>query len=84
MAGLSGSSDWGGCGDEHPLFIDAGGGAERVGEVLQGTRVEVVGAAGPYSRVHVIGPAVREVPAPITFAPGVEALMLRQDAVSCN
>jgi hypothetical protein len=84
IGGIAGSSEWGGCPEDRPLFVDAGGGPELVGDVLEGTRVEPLGATGPYVRVRMLGPSVREVPAPVTFKRGVELLMRRADAASCR
>jgi hypothetical protein len=79
-----GSSDWWGCGGNYALFVDAGQGIEAVGEVLAETRVEVIALRGEYARIQVLGPAVRDVPAPFTLLPGVQMLMRRSDMAGCT
>ena len=81
--GMTGSSDWGGCTAEHPLFADAGRGPERVGELLVGTRVQPGRRRGTLTEVTIIGPSVRQDPPPVKPRTGARFLLAPADATDC-
>lgn len=82
--GLEGTSHWTGCGAEHPLYVDAGGGPEVVGEILAGTRVKAGARRGVLIAVEVIGQATRMKPTPIMLRPGARFLLDPAAAEECS
>jgi hypothetical protein len=85
-SGMEGSSDWGGCHAEHPIFVDMHGRVERVGDILAGTRV-IVGhpfRATGLVHVQVVGPAVRPSTPALALLPGATFAMASADANDCN
>ncbi|WAS90030.1 hypothetical protein [Nannocystis punicea] len=81
---LQGTTHWGGCSAEHPLYVDTGRGAEPVGEILAGTRVRTGPRRGELVVVEVEGPAVRESPPPLRLRPEARFLLAPADAADCS
>jgi hypothetical protein len=81
---LEGSTHWGGCSAEHPLYVDTGRGAEAVGEILAGTRVRTGSRRSELVVVDVEGPSVRERPSPLRLRPGARFLLAPADAADCS
>lgn len=81
--GMSGTSDWGGCSKEHPIFADAGRGPEPVGEILVGTRVKKGPRRGALITVTIEGPSIQMVPPAIKPRAGTTFLLAPDDATDC-
>jgi hypothetical protein len=81
--GLSGASNWGGGGGEHPLHVDVGHGPELIGTILVGTRVCKGPRRGALVVVSNDGRASRTIPVPLKLRPGATLLLAPADADEC-
>lgn len=81
---MSATSDWGGCGREHPLLVDAGRGPEEVGTILAGTRARARKRRGEHVRVEIVGPSVQSSPPPFVPQRGINFLLTPAAAEDCS